>query len=377
MDRLEPVARPNFRPGWSDLASLGILQREVSCRQSIPWRCRRQGLGERTGRRGEARLRRQCGGSRASWQRGAEERAAEVLSLSFARSRSGTMKAGRKNLKRASHGEEGFALQDGQSIVQVVSLRGSNIIEAPKKEKAPPPSSKPAKCGGGGKQKKKKWSKGKQKEKVNNAVLFDQATYDKILSEVPKYKQITPSLLPERLRGTMKAGRKNLKRASHGEEGFALQDGQSVLQVISLRGSNIIEVVDAKGVRSLALFPAKFQKSLWIKRGSFVVVDENGRKEALDSGNKVACIVLQVLFHEQVRALRKPETFRTTVVDDSCSYENRPEPQCSPKNMSDSDGEDGLAPLEANLNRSRPFQLYSDSGTDSDDTNADYGGSPA
>ncbi|KAG1369703.1 putative 40S ribosomal protein S25 [Cocos nucifera] len=71
--------------------------------------------------------------------------------------------------------------------------------KAPKKDKAPPPSSKPAKSGGG-KQKKKKWSKGKQKEKVNNAVLFDQASYDKMLSEVPKYKQITPSVLSERLR---------------------------------------------------------------------------------------------------------------------------------------------------------------------------------
>ncbi|KAB1225419.1 40S ribosomal protein S25 [Morella rubra] len=92
---------------------------------------------------------------------------------------------------------------------------------APKKEKAPPPSSKPAKSGGG-KQKKKipffiievsvsfcwfklhllirKWSKGKQKEKVNNMVLFDQATYDKLLSEAPKYKLITPSVLSDRLR---------------------------------------------------------------------------------------------------------------------------------------------------------------------------------
>ncbi|RZS11599.1 hypothetical protein BHM03_00042949, partial [Ensete ventricosum] len=78
---------------------------------------------------------------------------------------------------------------------------------APKKEKAPAASSKPAKSGGG-KQKKKvrsdswaeKWSKGKQKEKVNNAILFDQASYDKMLSEVPKYKQITPSVLSERLR---------------------------------------------------------------------------------------------------------------------------------------------------------------------------------
>lgn len=45
-----------------------------------------------------------------------------------------------------------------------------------------------------------KWSKGKQKEKVNNMVLFDQATYDKLLSEVPKYKLITPSILSDRLR---------------------------------------------------------------------------------------------------------------------------------------------------------------------------------
>lgn len=34
--------------------------------------------------------------------------------------------------------------------------------------------------GGGGKAKKKKWSKGKVRDKLNNAVLFDQATYDKL-----------------------------------------------------------------------------------------------------------------------------------------------------------------------------------------------------
>ncbi|XP_039046326.1 40S ribosomal protein S25-3-like [Hibiscus syriacus] len=69
---------------------------------------------------------------------------------------------------------------------------------APKKDKAPPPSSKPAKSGGG--KQKKKWGKGKQKEKVNNMVLFDQAPYDKLLAEAPKYKLITPSILSDRLR---------------------------------------------------------------------------------------------------------------------------------------------------------------------------------
>ncbi|EFN51836.1 hypothetical protein CHLNCDRAFT_27566, partial [Chlorella variabilis] len=45
-----------------------------------------------------------------------------------------------------------------------------------------------------------KWSKGKLKEKSNNMVLFDAATYEKLLSEVPKYKMITPSVLSDRLR---------------------------------------------------------------------------------------------------------------------------------------------------------------------------------
>ncbi|KAI3997040.1 hypothetical protein MKX01_021316 [Papaver californicum] len=45
-----------------------------------------------------------------------------------------------------------------------------------------------------------KWSKGKQKEKVNNMVLFDQASYDKLISEAPKCKLITPSVLSDRLR---------------------------------------------------------------------------------------------------------------------------------------------------------------------------------
>ena len=34
----------------------------------------------------------------------------------------------------------------------------------------------------GGKAKKKKWSKGKVRDKLNNLVLFDKATYDKLIT---------------------------------------------------------------------------------------------------------------------------------------------------------------------------------------------------
>ena len=43
-------------------------------------------------------------------------------------------------------------------------------------------------------------SKGKNKEKVNNAILFSKESFDKMLAEVPKYKMITISILADRLR---------------------------------------------------------------------------------------------------------------------------------------------------------------------------------
>merc|ERR1712040_21588 len=75
---------------------------------------------------------------------------------------------------------------------------------APKKDakNSKTPSKAPAKKkeGGGGKAKKKKWSKGKVRDKLNNLVLFDQATYDKLYKEVPAYKLITPAVVSERLK---------------------------------------------------------------------------------------------------------------------------------------------------------------------------------
>merc|ERR1712183_497345 len=66
--------------------------------------------------------------------------------------------------------------------------------------KAPAKAPKKKEGGGGGKAKKKKWSKGKTRDKLNNLVLFDKATYDKLLKEVPTHKLITPSIVSERLK---------------------------------------------------------------------------------------------------------------------------------------------------------------------------------
>merc|ERR1712045_119765 len=69
-----------------------------------------------------------------------------------------------------------------------------------KASKAPAKAPKEEEGGGGGKAKKKKGSKGKTRDKLNNLVLFDKPTYDKLYKEVPTYNLITPSVVSERLK---------------------------------------------------------------------------------------------------------------------------------------------------------------------------------
>merc|ERR1712168_642565 len=73
-------------------------------------------------------------------------------------------------------------------------------ISMPPKKDAKPAKAPAKKEGGGGKAKKKKWSKGKVRDKLNNLILFDKATYDKLYKEVPSYKLITPSVVSESLK---------------------------------------------------------------------------------------------------------------------------------------------------------------------------------
>ena len=80
---------------------------------------------------------------------------------------------------------------------------------APKVQKSKEAKIKAALAGGKGK--KKKWSKGKQKDKVENAVLFDKVLWDKLNKEIPKAKLITPSIISERIRVNGSLARQAIK----------------------------------------------------------------------------------------------------------------------------------------------------------------------
>ncbi|KAM0902476.1 hypothetical protein ACQ4PT_019262 [Festuca glaucescens] len=129
-----------------------------------------------------------------------------------------------------------------------------------------------------------------------------------------------------------------------------------------------MKVTDGEGVKSLALFPAKFQKSFWIKNGNFVVVDASGRDEALESGSKIGCVVSRVLFHEQVRALEKSGEWPAIFKSASNSWATGSEGTTSQveKEQNSDEDDDDLPPLEANTNRNRTFDVQSDTESDSD-----------
>ncbi|CDJ47788.1 R1 protein, putative [Eimeria brunetti] len=63
----------------------------------------------------------------------------------------------------------------------------------------------------GSKKNKKKWSKGKSKDKLNYAVMFDAPTLEKFKAEVPKMKLITPFTICERLRINASLARRGIR----------------------------------------------------------------------------------------------------------------------------------------------------------------------
>ena len=60
----------------------------------------------------------------------------------------------------------------------------------------------------------KKWNKGKTRDSLNNAIMWDKTLVEKLNNEVPKYKVITPSVLSDRLKITVSLAHAGLKYLS-------------------------------------------------------------------------------------------------------------------------------------------------------------------
>jgi len=75
-----------------------------------------------------------------------------------------------------------------------------------------------------------------------------------------------------------------------------------VARVTELRGSNICEVQLPKGEKLLVQIPTRFRKTVWIKRGNFVIINRPTNWDNL--WYKVGAMVQHVLFSDHVKHLK-------------------------------------------------------------------------
>ncbi|XP_033223121.1 probable RNA-binding protein EIF1AD isoform X2 [Belonocnema kinseyi] len=72
-------------------------------------------------------------------------------------------------------------------------------------------------------------------------------------------------------------------------------ESQSIVQLIESRGNNLHEAMDATGDRFLISMPPKFRKSIWVKRGDFVII------EPILEGDKVKGEIFKILTREHIK----------------------------------------------------------------------------
>ncbi|KAH8353632.1 hypothetical protein KR084_012336 [Drosophila pseudotakahashii] len=140
------------------------------------------------------------------------------------------------------------------------------------------------------------------------------------------------------------------------EDDYALPtENQQIARVLSSRGNNLHEVETAKVEENfLVSMPNKFRKSMWVKRGDFLLI------EPIEEGDKVKAEICKILTPEHVKEYTKagiwPERFtKKPAQEESFS-----------QNQGDSDFEDDLLP-----NTNRPVNQESSDEEEDEETSSD------
>ncbi|CEG50287.1 eukaryotic translation initiation factor 1a [Plasmopara halstedii] len=119
--------------------------------------------------------------------------------------------------------------------------------------------------------------------------------------------------------GRKSAYRKGVtKRVLYGEP--EPKDNESIVRVIALRGTNLFEVVDVSGTKSVTMLPTKFRKLIWVKRGDYLIVGEgDGGETTTATGKKgaVTSIVEHILYKDQIEHLKQKKLWPSAFDDSS------------------------------------------------------------
>jgi probable RNA-binding protein EIF1AD len=93
---------------------------------------------------------------------------------------------------------------------------------------------------------------------------------------------------------------KHVKREEEADDFDLPTENQQIVRVVSSKGNNLHEVEPANDSENfLVSMPTKFRKNVWVKRGSYIIV------ENISEGEKVKAEIVRVLTAEHQKEFSK------------------------------------------------------------------------
>ncbi|KAF9408229.1 hypothetical protein HW555_012017, partial [Spodoptera exigua] len=73
------------------------------------------------------------------------------------------------------------------------------------------------------------------------------------------------------------------------------KENQSIVKVLKSKGNNLHAVITPTGEEYLVSMPTKFRKNIWVKRGTYIVV------EPIPEGDKVKAEIVKVMNKNSIK----------------------------------------------------------------------------
>eukprot|EP01023_Acetabularia_acetabulum_P054271 TRINITY_DN6108_c0_g2_i1.p2 TRINITY_DN6108_c0_g2~~TRINITY_DN6108_c0_g2_i1.p2 ORF type:complete len:159 (-),score=31.96 TRINITY_DN6108_c0_g2_i1:254-730(-) len=99
----------------------------------------------------------------------------------------------------------------------------------------------------------------------------------------------------------MSTRRRHLVQQKQQEVVQVPEQGQKIVQAVSTQGGNVVEVKYPDGSQSFCLLPTRFNKTLWIRRGGYLIISELEQQ----GGNKIRGMVESILYDKDIKQLKK------------------------------------------------------------------------
>eukprot|EP01088_Endostelium_zonatum_P009943 TRINITY_DN23259_c0_g1_i1.p1 TRINITY_DN23259_c0_g1~~TRINITY_DN23259_c0_g1_i1.p1 ORF type:complete len:172 (-),score=61.76 TRINITY_DN23259_c0_g1_i1:16-531(-) len=144
-----------------------------------------------------------------------------------------------------------------------------------------------------------------------------------------------------------------------------------IVQVTEIRGTNILEVRYPDGNKILCLMPAKFRKTVWVKKGGYVMIEPFSELVKKDQYKDVKLLgrVAFVLLHSQIKELKKdghwPQEFKEDDEDGKGKEEVEDEEEEDEEDGEDNEDDDEEEDSEDDLPANPNHKSYSE--TESED----------